>query len=264
MPGTQVRDSESPRHISPYCPQNSVNTDWFCPGGSVCSIPLWKVSLFFGPHFSCEQDGQPNFKFDIDSEVLSIYRLIPRKTNFLGCLTIFDTTPICRFWGLLVAFRAAYNVKVLVYGYQSINLRFIVVPVKFDGGLFISDREKSNSLPKKVKSLHFQKHFKRRHLKKGRTFPHEKYRLLLDMHFLVKEVYIPTSNFRQRKVCYISIEICKVCCGFSHGSLSVRYSKQSLFGILVRYYRRHATWNHFIVSMVLYIGIFMRLMWKLK
>jgi hypothetical protein len=32
-------------------------------------------------------------------EVLFIYRLIPRKPNFLGWLAIFDTTPIGRFWG---------------------------------------------------------------------------------------------------------------------------------------------------------------------
>jgi hypothetical protein len=44
MPGTQVRDSESPRRISPYCPQNSAYTYWFCPGGSVCSIPLFPRS----------------------------------------------------------------------------------------------------------------------------------------------------------------------------------------------------------------------------
>jgi hypothetical protein len=51
-------------------------------------------------HFSCERDGQPTFEFDIDSEVLFIYRLIPRMPDFLGWLTIFDTTPIGRFfWG---------------------------------------------------------------------------------------------------------------------------------------------------------------------
>jgi hypothetical protein len=42
-----ARDSSQrvPRHISPYCPQNSY-TDWFCPGGSVCSIPLGKSLTF--------------------------------------------------------------------------------------------------------------------------------------------------------------------------------------------------------------------------
>jgi hypothetical protein len=39
---------------------------------------------FFGVHFSCERDERPNFKFDKESEVLFIYRRIPRKPNFLG------------------------------------------------------------------------------------------------------------------------------------------------------------------------------------
>jgi hypothetical protein len=51
---------------------------------------------FFGAHFSCEQDGQPKFKFDTDSEVLFIYRLIPRKPDLFGRLAIFATTPIGR------------------------------------------------------------------------------------------------------------------------------------------------------------------------
>jgi hypothetical protein len=42
------------------------------------------------------------------------------------------------FWGLLVAFTAAYNIKVLVSGYQSIDMYFIVLPVKFGGGMYIS------------------------------------------------------------------------------------------------------------------------------
>jgi hypothetical protein len=28
-----------PRHVSPYCQQNSDYAGWFCPDGSVCSIP---------------------------------------------------------------------------------------------------------------------------------------------------------------------------------------------------------------------------------
>jgi hypothetical protein len=35
----------------------------------------------------------------MDSEVLLIYRLIPRKPDFLGWLAFFDTTPIGRLWG---------------------------------------------------------------------------------------------------------------------------------------------------------------------
>jgi hypothetical protein len=51
---------------------------------------------FFGSYFSYEQDGHPNFKFGIDLEVLFIYRLVPRKSYFLGPLAIFDATSIGR------------------------------------------------------------------------------------------------------------------------------------------------------------------------
>jgi hypothetical protein len=93
---------------------------------------------FFNAHFSCERDERPNFKFDTDSKVFFIYRLIPRKPDFLGWLASFDTTPIGRFWGILVAFMAAYNIKMLVSGYHSIDMHCIVLPVKFDDGLSIS------------------------------------------------------------------------------------------------------------------------------
>jgi hypothetical protein len=59
----------------------------------------WKRSYFFVAYFFYERDGQPNFRFDIDSKVLFIYRLIPRKPNFFGRLAIFYTTPIGRFFG---------------------------------------------------------------------------------------------------------------------------------------------------------------------
>jgi hypothetical protein len=70
--------------------------------------------------------------------VLFIYRLIPSKRDFFGWLAIFDITRISRFLGLLVASTAAYNIKVLVSGYQSIDMHCIVLPVKFDGALSIS------------------------------------------------------------------------------------------------------------------------------
>jgi hypothetical protein len=41
--------------------------------------------------------NNPTSKFDTDSEVLFIYRLISRKPDFLGWLVIFDTTPLGRF-----------------------------------------------------------------------------------------------------------------------------------------------------------------------
>jgi hypothetical protein len=71
--------------------------------------------------------------------VLFIYRLIPRKPDVLGGLAIFDTLQLVAFLGLLVAFTDAYDKKVVVSGYQSVDMPFIVVPVKFDGGLPILD-----------------------------------------------------------------------------------------------------------------------------
>jgi hypothetical protein len=54
---------------------------------------------------------------------------------------------------------AAYSIKVLVSGYQSIDMHCIVSPVKFDGGLSISVLRNKQPLKKMtVKSSHYQKH----------------------------------------------------------------------------------------------------------
>jgi hypothetical protein len=66
---------------------------------------LEKVLLFWSP-FSCERDKRPIFKFDINLEVLFIYRMIPSKANFPGRLAILYTTPIVRFLG---AFRSVHD-----------------------------------------------------------------------------------------------------------------------------------------------------------
>jgi hypothetical protein len=60
---------------------------------------LEKIFTFFGFRFSCEQTRQPAFEFDIASEVLFIYRLIPRKFDFLRWLAALGTTPVNRFSG---------------------------------------------------------------------------------------------------------------------------------------------------------------------
>jgi hypothetical protein len=86
--------------------------------------------------------------------VLFIYRRIPRNLDSLGWLAIFDTTPIGRFWGLLGAFMAAYNIKMLVSGYQSIDMHCIVLSVKFYGELSISVLRKKQ-LYKKNGRQHF-------------------------------------------------------------------------------------------------------------
>jgi hypothetical protein len=44
-------------------------------------VSPWKSPIFLGLHFSCERDRQPVIKFNIDLEVLFIYRLIPTKSR---------------------------------------------------------------------------------------------------------------------------------------------------------------------------------------
>jgi hypothetical protein len=50
------------------------------------------------------------------------------------------------FWGLLVAFTAAYGIQMLVFRYQFKGMHSIVLPVEFDNELFIWFRKISNSL----------------------------------------------------------------------------------------------------------------------
>jgi hypothetical protein len=106
--------------------------------------------------------------------VLFIYHLIPGKFDFLGWFAALGTTPISRFWGLLVAFPVAYNMKMFVSGHQSIHTHCIVMPVKFDGGLSISFLRNKQLLKKKeAKRSHFQELifliFKPRYLEKRQT-----------------------------------------------------------------------------------------------
>jgi hypothetical protein len=110
----------------------------------------WKKSHFFRAHFSCEQDWQTNFKFAIDSDVCFIYRLLPRKPNFLGWLASLIPLQLVALWMLLGAFTVAYNLKVLVSGYPSIDMHCIVLPVKYDGGLSISFLRIKQLLKKKL------------------------------------------------------------------------------------------------------------------
>jgi hypothetical protein len=84
------------------------------------TIPLEKVSLFFGFHFSCERYGQSTSKFDMDLEVLCIYRLVPRKFDLLGQVGAFGTIPASRFGGLLVALTAAYSIPIACF-WVSVN-----------------------------------------------------------------------------------------------------------------------------------------------
>jgi hypothetical protein len=89
------------------------------------TIALEKVSLFLS-HFSCERNRQPTFEFDKDLEMCFIYRLIPRKPNFVGWLVDFDTTPDSRFSGPSQSVHGRIQHIMLVYGYQSIDMHCIM------------------------------------------------------------------------------------------------------------------------------------------
>jgi hypothetical protein len=91
--------------------------------------------------------------------------------GFLELALSFDTTPISRFLRafFFLAFTDAYDMKVLVSSYQSIDMHCIMVPVKFDDGLTVSFLRKKQIFTKKgggVKSIHFQKK-----LQFSKTFP---------------------------------------------------------------------------------------------
>jgi hypothetical protein len=53
------------------------------PFGKRTAHPLGKRPTFFGSQFSCERDRQPTIQFNTDLEVPFIYRLIPRRLDFL-------------------------------------------------------------------------------------------------------------------------------------------------------------------------------------
>jgi hypothetical protein len=100
---------------------------------------------------------------------------------------------LATFWGLFGEFTAAYNIKELISGYQSIEMHCIVLPVKFDRRLAISVL-RNEQLFKKIggsKPISFKKAqifepFKSRHLEKVPFF--------LDSLFLVNGIDNPPSN----------------------------------------------------------------------
>jgi hypothetical protein len=74
-------------------------------------------------------------------------------------LAAFGTTPASRFLGASRSVHGCIQHKVLVSGYQSIDTQFIVLPLKFEGGLSILVLRNKQLLKKKKKrqSSHFQK-----------------------------------------------------------------------------------------------------------
>jgi hypothetical protein len=55
------------------------------------------------------------------------------------------------FFKLFFSVTDAYDMVVFVSGYQLLDMHCMALPVKFDGGLFISLLRKSSSLKKKKK-----------------------------------------------------------------------------------------------------------------
>jgi hypothetical protein len=74
----------------------------------------------------------------METEELSIYRLISRRLVCLDELPFLNTLQPVAFWGLLVPFTDAHNNKMHNFWYQPIGVHCIVWPVKFEDGLFIS------------------------------------------------------------------------------------------------------------------------------
>jgi hypothetical protein len=60
------------------------------------TIPFEKVS-HFRFKFSCKRNRQPTIEFDVDLDVLVIYRRAPRTHNFIESIGFFDTTLISRY-----------------------------------------------------------------------------------------------------------------------------------------------------------------------
>jgi hypothetical protein len=100
--------------------------------------PWKKAHFFLLSHFSSEWDRQPAFKFDIDYNIRLIYRLIPKSLVFLYELPIWVPLQSVAFSRLLVAFTDPLDIQMHGSRYHSIAKHCIVLPVKFDGGLYMS------------------------------------------------------------------------------------------------------------------------------
>jgi hypothetical protein len=88
-----------------------------------------KKSQLFRSQFSCERNRQSTIKFDVDLDMIFIYRLVLRKLGFLESIVFLYHSNQSLYEEFFFSFTDAY---------QSIDMHCIVVPVKFDGGLSIS------------------------------------------------------------------------------------------------------------------------------
>jgi hypothetical protein len=123
-PGLKSGTQRVPRHISPYYPQNSAYTDWFCPGGSVYGIPPRKAALFVGCGFSCKREDKPRLKFFMKKLVLRIYWMMLRMFCFSEWMIDFGAI------GVSHCFGAQCSV------YRCMQRRFTSILVSFDKHAF--------------------------------------------------------------------------------------------------------------------------------
>jgi hypothetical protein len=100
--------------------------------------PLGKSYIFLASHFSPEWNRQPAFKLNMDLDVLLIYRLIPRTHGLLGYIATFGTLQSVAFLRLLGSVCGPIGHTMHGFRYHAIATHYIVLYVKFDGGLSIS------------------------------------------------------------------------------------------------------------------------------
>jgi hypothetical protein len=118
-----------------------------------------KVTFFLHLIFHLNGKDKSAFKFNMDLDVLLIYRLVPRAHGLLGYTATFCTTPISRFFEAFFFLSRMHTIwKCFVSGYQLIDMHCIALPVKFDGGLSISFLRKKQLFkihfnPRQLKSL---------------------------------------------------------------------------------------------------------------
>jgi hypothetical protein len=82
--------------------------------------------------------------------VLFVYQLIPRKSGFRESIVFFDTTPISRFLRASFSVHGGIRHESARSEYQLVDMPCIVMPVKFDGGLFMLDLRKKQLFTKKM------------------------------------------------------------------------------------------------------------------
>jgi hypothetical protein len=100
--------------------------------------------------FPPKLNRRPTFKFGRYIDVRLMYCMIPRTLGVLGWGYFFCTLHSNRsIFGPFFAFTDAYDIKVFVYGYQLIDMHYIALTVKFDGGLSISFLKKKATLNQK-------------------------------------------------------------------------------------------------------------------